>query len=265
MTDWTLYTSLPSGGLPTLQCVTTWRGHSAGTYPLQTYWAGADGSLWRSTTDPHSGFVQMNTNGVVVTRMAVDDRGTIYGIDSSGKPVQYGNEAWATLDLGEGMGGYPAVNVTVATDDDTAWFVMHGGQYYVYGSAMKTIEILNYGFKAVAPTKAPDPSDSNSVGTGWAVLGWGQLAYGAGGDSGWVFKSGNSERISGLIDVSTSVGYAWLLKTDDSVWATKSGFDEQSVGTNFRAKSICGGLGDYCFAVGTDGKPYCTTDPTPMG
>ena len=264
MTDWLPY-KLPSGGLPTLQCVTTWRGYVAGTYPMHVYWGGTDGSLWRSTTDPQSAFVQMSTNSVVVTRLAVDDRDTLYGINSSGKPVWYGNEAWTDLDFGDTTEGYPAVNVAVATDDDTAWFVMHDGQYYVYGPAMKTIEIMNYGFKAVAPTKAPDPSDSNSVGNGWAVLGWGQLAYSAGNDSGWVFKSVNNEMISGLVDVSTSVGYAWLLKTDGSVWATKSGFKEQSVGTNFRAKSICGGQGDYCFAVNADGAPYRTTDPTPMG
>jgi hypothetical protein len=264
MTDWLEY-KMPSGGLPTLECVTTWRGYVAGTYPMQVYWAGADGSLWRSTTDPQSGFVQMNTNSVVVTRMAIDDRETIYAVNSSGKPVKYGNEAWASLDLGDNSEGSIAVTVAVATDDDTAWFVMREGQYYVYGPAMATIEILNYGFKAVAPTKAPNSSDSNSVGSGWAVLGWGQLAYAAGDDNGWVFKSGDSERISGLVDVSTSVGYAWLLKTDGSVWATKSGFDEQSVGTSFRAKNICGGQGDYCFAVGTDGKPYRTTNSTPMG
>ena len=51
MTDWLPY-KLSSGGLPTLQCVTTWRGYVAGTYPMQVYWAGTDGSLWRSTTTP---------------------------------------------------------------------------------------------------------------------------------------------------------------------------------------------------------------------
>jgi len=263
MTDWLPY-KLPSGGLPTLQCVTTWRGYVAGTYPMQVYWAGTDGSLWRSTTDPQSAFVQMSTNSVVVTRMAVDDRDTVYGINSSGKPVQYGNEAWASLDLGDNSERYIAVGVAVATDDDTAWFVMREGQYYVYGPAMKTIEILNYGFKAVAPTKAPNASDANSVGSGWAVLGWGQLANSVGDDNGWVFKSGDSEMISGLVDVSTSLSYEWLLKPDGSVWATKSGFTEQSVGTSFTAKSICGGQGDYCYAVSADGKPYRTTDPNPL-
>lgn len=73
MTDWTPY-SLPSGTPSTLQCVTTWRGSAAGTYPLQAYWAGTDGTLWRSTTDPHSEFIQMFTNDTAVTRMAVDDR-----------------------------------------------------------------------------------------------------------------------------------------------------------------------------------------------
>ena len=263
MTDWLPY-KLPSGGLPTLQCVTTWRGYIAGTYPMQVYWAGADGSLWRSTTDPQSGFVQMSTNSVVVTGMAVDNRDTVYGINSSGKPVLYGNEAWASLDLLDNSERYIAVAVAVAPDDDTAWFVMREGQYYVYGPAMNTIEILNYGFKAVAPTKAPNPSDANSVGSGWAVLGWGQLAQSVGDDNGWVFKSGDSEMISGLVDVSTSLSYEWLLKPDGSVWATKSGFTEQSVGTSFTAKSICGGQGDYCYAVSADGKPYRTTDPNPL-
>jgi hypothetical protein len=261
MTDWMPYSQ--AGSLSTLQCVTTWRGRDAGTYPLNVFWAGTDGTLWRSTTDPHSEFHQMSTNTTVVTRIAVDDRETIYGINSSGKPVLYGNEAWTSVDLGDTTGGYPAVNVAVATDDDTAWFVMHGGQYYVYRPAMEAIEILNYGFKAVAPTKAPNASDSNSVGSGWSVLGWGQLAYAAGDDNGWVFKSGDSQRISGLVDVSTSVGYAWLLKTDGSVLATKDGVIGDRVGT-LTVKSICGGQGDYCFAVGNDGKPYRTTDPNPM-
>ena len=110
-----------------------------------------------------------------------------------------------------------------------------------------------------------NPSDANSVGSGWAVLGSGQLANSVGDDNGWVFKSGDSEMISGLVDVSTSLSYEWLLKPDGSVWATKSGFTEQSVGTSFTAKSICGGQGDYCFAVNADGAPYRTTDPTPMG
>jgi hypothetical protein len=69
--------------------------------------------------------------------------------------------------------------------------------------------------------------------------------------------------ISDVAAVSTSVSYAWLLKTDGSVWATISGYDGNRVGSSFTAKSICGGQGDYCFAVGTDGKPYCMTDPNP--
>jgi hypothetical protein len=70
--------------------------------------------------------------------------------------------------------------------------------------------------------------------------------------------------IESVVDVSTSVSYAWLLKTDGSVWATQSGYTGERVGTTFTAKSICGGQGDYCFAVGADGKPYRTTDPNPL-
>jgi hypothetical protein len=264
MTDWEPY-SPPSGGPPALQCVTTWRGPSAGSYPLEVFWAGTKGSLWRSTTDPHSEFVQMATNDTVVTRMAVDDRGTIYGIDSSGKPVQYGNEEWARLDLGDNSGQYKAIDVAVALDD-TAWFVMAEGQYYVYGPAMDTIQ-RDYllALKAIAPVKAPIASDLNSVGSGWAVLqSGGQLAFNPGDDNGWVFETGDGVRMNGLAAVSTSVSYAWLLKTDGSVWATQSGFDKYQVG-DLTATSICGGQGDYCFAVDTDGKPWRTTDSNPMG
>lgn len=63
-----------------------------------------------------------------VTRMAVDDRDTSYGINSSGKPVQYGDDAWTSVDLGDNSERYIAVDVAVATDDDTVWFVMKEGQ-----------------------------------------------------------------------------------------------------------------------------------------
>lgn len=261
MTDWTPY-SLPSGGLPKLQCVTTWRGSGAGTYPLQAYWAGTDGTLWRSSTDPHSEFVQMFTNDTAVTRMAVDDRETIYGINSSGKPVQYGNDGWASLDLGDNSERYTMVDVAVATKDDTAWFVAQEGQYYVHGTNITTDGSRSLPLKAVAPMKAPDPSNSTSVGEAWGVIGWGGLACSAG--DAWVFNDGDTKMISDVVDVSTSVKYAWLLKTDGSVWATQTGYTGQRVGTTFTAKSICGGQGDYCYAVGTDGAPYRTTDPNPL-
>ena len=133
MTDWMPYSQ--AGSLSTLQCVTTWRGSEAGTYPLNVLWAGTDGTLWQSTTDPHSEFAQMFTDAdTVVTHMAVDDRGTIYGINSSGKPVQYGNDAWISLDLGDNSEQYVMVDVAVATKDDTVWFVAREGQYYVHGT-----------------------------------------------------------------------------------------------------------------------------------
>jgi hypothetical protein len=110
--------------------------------------------------------------------------------------------------------------------------------------------------------KAPDSSDPNSEGEAWGVIKWGggvgQLAYNAG--HAWDYNN----RISDVAAVSTSVGYAWLLKDDGSVWATTDGYSGERVGSGFTAKSICGGQGNYCFAVGTDGKPYRTTDPTPL-
>ena len=132
MTDWSPYTP-PSGAPSGLQCVTTWRGSVAGTYPLRAFWAGTDGTLWRSSTDPHDDFVQMLTDGAAVTRIAVDDRETIYGINSSGKPVQFGNDSWVSLDLGDHSEQYVMVDVAVALDD-TAWFVAREGQYYIYSA-----------------------------------------------------------------------------------------------------------------------------------
>jgi len=261
MTDWTPY-SLPSGGPSKLQCVTTWRGDSAGSYPLQAYWAGTDGTLWRSSTDPHSGFIQMYTDTTAVTRMAVDDRDTVYGIDSSGKPVQYGDDGWTSLDLGDNTERLVAIDVAVAVKDDTVWFVMREGQYYVHGPNTTLEGSLSLPLKAVAPMKAPDPSHPNSVGEAWGVIGWGGLAYSDGGS--WLFKNGDASMISDVVDVSTSVNYAWLLKTDGSVWATQTGFTGERVGTTFTAKSICGGKGDYCYAVATDGTPWRTTDPNPL-
>src|SRR5271163_1153717 len=121
---------------------------------------------------------------------------------------------------------------------------------------------LFYALQAVAPMTAPDPNDPNSEGEAWGVLGSFGLAYNAG--NGWVYNTGGTNTIRDVVAVSTSVGYAWLLKEDGSVWATKTGYSGERVGSGFTAKSICGGQGDYCFAVGTDGKPYRTTDPNPL-
>jgi hypothetical protein len=260
MTDWTPYTP-PSAAPSDLQCVTTWRGPVAGTYPLHVFWAGADGTLWQSTTDPHSKFVQMFTNTTAVTRMAVDDRETIYGIDSSGKPVQYGNDGWGSLDLGTGSTNKTMVGVAVAVDDDTVWFVAQEGQYYVHATNMNLEKELMLGFMAIAPMKSPDPSDVNSEGVAWGVLNWKILAYNSG--NAWVYNDGKNNMVSDVVDVSTSVDYAWLIKTDGSVWATETGYYAKRAGT-LTVKSICGGQGDYCFAVGADGKPYRTTDPNPL-
>lgn len=260
MTDWTLYTP-PSGAPSGLQCVTTWRGTEAGTGPLGVFWAGTDGTLWRSSTDPRSDFVQMHTDATTVTRIGVDDRETIYGISSSGKPVQFGNDSWVSLDLGPGSARYVMVDVAVALDD-TAWYVAQEGQYYVHETSTTIEKELMLPLKAIAPMKAPDSSDPSSEGEAWGVIKWGggagQLAYNPG--NGWAYTN----RISGVAAVSTSVGYAWLLKDDGSVWATTDGYSGERVGSGFTAKSICGGVGNYCFAVGTDGKPYCTTNPTPL-
>jgi hypothetical protein len=261
MTDWTPYTP-PSAAPSDLQCVTTWRGPVAGTYPLRAYWAGTDGTLWRSSTDPHDDFVQMLTDGATVTRIAVDDRETIYGIDSSGKPVQFGNDSWVSLDLGDHSEQYVMVDVAVATKDDTVWYVAREGQYYVHGTNITLDGSRSLPLKAVAPMKAPDSSGSNSVGQAWGVIGWGGLALSDA--NAWVFKTGGNSMISDVAAVSTSVSYAWLLKDDGSVWATTTGYSGDRVGSGFTAKSICGGQGDYCFAVGTDGKPYRTTDPNPL-
>jgi hypothetical protein len=260
MTDWTPFTP-PSGAPSGLQCVTTWRGSDAGTYPLGVYWAGTDGTLWRSSTDLGGDFAQMGTNTTVVTRIAVDDRETIYGINSAGKPVQYGNDGWTSLDLGDNSEQYVMIDVAVATKDDTVWFVAREGQYYVHGTNITLDGSRSLPLKAVAPIQAPDSSGANSVGQAWGVIGWGGLALSDG--NAWVFNDGKDNMISDVADVKASVNYAWLLKTDGSVWATTTGYTGQRAGT-LTAKSICGGQADHCFAVGTDGKPYRTTNSTPL-
>lgn len=264
-TEWAPYTP-PSGAPSRLQCVTTWRGSIAGTSPAGVYWAGTDGTLWRSSTDPNEDFVQMLTDGTTVTRIAVDDRETIYGINSSGKPVKFGNDSWESLDLGMGSAEYVMVDVAVALDD-TVWYVAQEGQYYVHGTNTTAEKELWLSLMGIAPMKAPDPSDPNSEGEAWGVIKWGggasQLAYNAG--NAWVYNDGTKEMITNVAAVSTSVDYAWLLKDDGSVWATTTGYDGDNVGSSFTAKSICGGQGDYCFAVSTDGAPNRTTDPKPMG
>ena len=177
--------------------------------------------------------------------------------------MQFGNDSWVSLDLGDHSEQYVMVDVAVALDD-TVWFVAREGQYYIYGTNIRFDGSRSLPIKAVAPMKAPDPSGSNSVGQAWGVISWGGLAYGNGDGDAWVFKTGDNSMISDVVDVSTSVNYAWLLKTDGSVWATSSGYTGERVGSGFTAKSICGGQGDYCYAVGADRKPYRTTDPNPL-
>ena len=133
----------------------------------------------------------------------VDDRETIYGINSSGKPVQYGNEGWTSLDLGDNSEQYVMIDVAVAVKDDTVWFVAREGQYYVHGTNITVDGFRTQPLKAVAPMKAPDSSGSNSVGQAWGVIGWGGLAY-SDADA-WVFKTGDTSMISDVVDVSTSV------------------------------------------------------------
>jgi hypothetical protein len=79
--------------------------------PAGVFWAGTDGTLWRSSTEPNGDFTQMLTDGAKVTRIAVDDRETIYDINSSGKPVQFGNDSWASPDLGDHAEQYVMIDV----------------------------------------------------------------------------------------------------------------------------------------------------------
>jgi hypothetical protein len=108
----------------------------------------------------------MLTDGATVTRIAVDDRETIYGINSSGKPVQFGNDSWVSVDLGAGSAEYVMVDVAVALDD-TAWYVAQGGQYYVHETSATIEKELWLSLKAIAPMKAPDSSDPSSEGEAW--------------------------------------------------------------------------------------------------
>jgi hypothetical protein len=75
----------------------------------------------------------MFTDATTVTRIAVDDRETIYGINSSGKPVQFGDDSWVSLDLGDFSEQYVMIDVAVALDD-TVWYVAREGQYYIHGT-----------------------------------------------------------------------------------------------------------------------------------
>lgn len=266
MTEW-VRCPHPQGGLPPLAAVTTWRGEKF-LNGRSVYWAGTDGSLWVSYTNLDGGFSQLSTSRAV-TRLAVDSSDAdsptgLFGIDSSGKPVKYNNGDWTGLDLGPGTDRYKAVDVAVGTDDKAVWFVIAEGQYYVYSwGGSTTAEELFLGFMAIAPMSSPDPTDSNSVGAAWGVTTGGQLAYSA-GDC-WTIGAAGNDMISGLVDVSTSLSYAWLLKKDTTVWVTQSGYSGQRVGVDFTAKSICGSSqDDHCFAVATDGTPWRTDDSRPM-
>ena len=178
--------------------------------------------------------------------------------------MKYSNGDWTDLDLGPGTGSHKAVDVAVSTDDKAAWFVISEGQYYVYSfDGTITPEFLFLGFMAIAPMTVPDPSKPNSVGAAWGVTTGKQLAFNGGG--GWDIGEPGRYRINDVVDVSTSLSYAWLLKTDASVWVTQDGYGGQRVGVDFTAKSICGSSqDDHCFAVAADGTPWRTDDSTPM-
>jgi hypothetical protein len=253
--------------LPTLAAVTTWRGEKF-LNGRSVYWAGTDGTLWVSYTNLHGGFYQLSTSRTV-TRLAVDSSDAdsptgLFGIDSSGKPVKYSNGDWTDLDLGPGTASRKAVDLAVSTDDKAAWFVISEGQYYVYSfDGTVTPEFLFLGFMAIAPMAVPDPNKPSSVGTAWAVTTGKQLAFNDGG--GWDIGEPGNYRINDVVDVSTTLNYAWLLKNDASVWVTSDGYAGQRVGVDFTAKSICGSSqDDLCFAVAADGTPWRTNDSSPM-
>jgi hypothetical protein len=251
----------------TLAAVTTWRGEKY-LNGRSVYWAGTDGTLWVSYTNLDGGFSQLSTSRTM-KRLAVDSSDAdvptgLYGIDSNDKPVKYSNGDWTDLDLGPGTATLKAVDVAVGTDDKAVWFVTSGGQYYVHSWGGSTItEELLVGFIAIAPMNSPDPTDSNSVGAAWGVTKWNGLAFSAG--DGWGFGEVGNYMIGDVADVSTSLSYAWLLKTDGSVWVTQDGYGRKRVGANFTATSICGSSqDDHCFAVDTYGKPWRTDDTSPM-
>lgn len=204
-----------------------------------------------------------------MTRLAVDSSDAdsptgLYGIDSSGKPVKYSNGDWTDLDLGPGTATRKAVDVAVSTDDTSVWFVIAEGQYYAWPFGGTVIpKFLWPGFMAIAPMSAPDPTDPSSAGAAWGVTTGGRLAFSAG--DGWGIGEVGNCMVSGLVDVSTSLNYAWLVKTDGSVWVTQDGYGSKRVGADFTAKSICGSSqDDHCFAVDTDGNPWRTDDSIPM-
>jgi hypothetical protein len=253
--------------LPPLVAVTTWRGEKF-LNGRSVYWAGSDGSVWVSYTNLDGGFTQLNASRQMA-RLAVDSSDAdsptgLFGIDSAGKPVKYNDGDWTDLDLGPGTDSKKAVDVAVSTDDKAAWFVISEGQYYVYSFSGQIIpEFLFLGFKSIAPMDVPDPTKPNSVGAAWGVTTGGQLAFNAGG--GWEIGQVGNYMINDVADVSTSLSYAWLLKNDASVWVTQSGYAGQRVGVGFTAISICGSSqDDHCFAVASDGTPWCTDDSSPM-
>jgi hypothetical protein len=256
MADW-LPCSQPSDGLPPLQDVGTQRVSPSGSEEVVVYWVGSDGTLWRSGLDPSGGFEQMPSDTELI-RVAVDKYGDACCVDSSGRPMvmSSSDQTWSLIDLGSGAANLKAVDVDVATDDNSVWFVMSNGIYCVkHGSSPARSVYTFLTFNAVAPMSQPAPNDPASNGSAWGITGSKGLAFS--GNGAW--ESGG-RLIGDVVDLSTSPDNVWLVTSDGAVWTTSDGYQGTRQGEDFTASRIAGGYWGFAWAVASDGTPWRSDD-----
>lgn len=229
---------------------------------LYVYWVGSDGSLWRCQALPTEGWTQISAPETV-TRVAVTPDGTVWCVTA--EPAAYyspnGNGTWTKVDLLQNKHPFDVD----AARDGSVWLTMHGGGYWSPLPNGQQPWYFTAPVQCVAGFDHPvSPTDSGGA---WGIFGDTSKASGsiAFCNHIWEFSPpGGGEYIGDVVDISTSPGYLWMVKSDGSVWTTQSGTSETRVGETFYAQRICGGYipesdtpgGERAFAVAKDGTAW---------
>lgn len=225
------------------------------------YWVGTDGSLWRSRIAGGPDVGQVPSPGGL-TRVSVSPAMNVYCVDRYGK-------AWLRSD----SGNWSSINIPTETVidvdvalDDSVWFVMKNGRYYVWRTGdpnPKYIGVL-LNVSCVTGIRQPD-LDAADYGNAWAISEMiGNMGL-IGCDHIW---QPGVATIQDLADLSIAPGFLWMVHTDGSVWTTPDGRIQERKGDLIASRvSTCSNV---TYATSRDGRAWVwseanavTTPPPP--
>jgi hypothetical protein len=268
--------ALPAGFPTTCVDIAAPLANPGPTSVPHVYFVGSDGSLWRCAI-PLADFEQVPTPGKV-TRVAVYPNGSVACVTKDDPAAAYIlpngniNGRWDKQNQYFGAGpNYQPFDVCAARDG-SVWFVLARGQQWIATNHGPTFEFEVPALIAVAGFTQP-VSDANAGGA-WGIVGdpksnaSGSIAFCNGA---WELRPNQTQTyLEGVVDISTSPNYLWMVKTDGTVWTTQDGISEIRMGSPFLAQRISGGyisesdtrthLGEVVFAIGKDGVPNIWQD-----